>query len=113
MDITCIFCKISTGKIHAEIIAENEHVFVIKDIAPKKPIHYLIITKNHYPNLNNIPTAINPSIANACFIMAQHLSQHIHNNISYRLITNNGTEAGQSVFHFHIHFLAGSPMHDF
>lgn len=109
----CIFCAINTGNIPTNIVAENDHVFVIKDIAPKAPIHYLIITKNHYSDLNALPTHINAPIANACFSMAQHLSQNIHHNSHYRLINNNGAGVGQSVFHFHMHFLAGTHMHDF
>ncbi len=106
MDQPCVFCKIELGTIPAKKIAENEHVFVIADRAPQAPVHYLIIAKKHYPDI----TAVHPDeteVMASFFLMAQHLSQLHVSNGAFKLHVNNGAAAGQSVFHVHMHFLAG------
>ena len=108
----CIFCRIISGQIPAKIIAQNDHVVVLQDIAPKAPIHYLIIPKAHIKDIS----ALQPSdtaVASSMLFMAQQLAQQLPGTQSYRLIANTGRESGQSVFHAHIHFLSGKQMHDF
>ena len=100
----CIFCKIINKELPAEIIAENDHTIVIKDIAPKAPIHYLIIPKVHFKNIQE---------AEGCCVtnsMVQAARQLGHSD--YRLVINNGHQAGQRVFHLHMHYLAGSELSD-
>ena len=107
----CIFCSILSQKIPAPIIAENDAVFVIKDINPKAPIHYLIITKKHIHSLQQMAQT-DAHLTTSLFLMAQHLAEKTPDN-SCRLIMNNGATSGQSVFHMHVHFLAGKIMTDF
>lgn len=100
----CIFCKIITGAIPSDIVAQNDDVIVVKDINPKAPIHYLIIPKNHTRDLRDAPAE---KLGSQIFAMAQQLSREC-NNCDFRLVMSNGFDAGQRVFHTHVHFLAGS-----
>lgn len=102
----CLFCKIVDRKIPAEIIAENEDMIVIKDIAPKAPIHYLIIPKKHFKDVASL-NGIGAHVAGKCIAMASELAKKLSGSQSFRLVTNNGEDAGQSVFHLHFHFLSG------
>lgn len=101
----CIFCKIIAGAIPSTKIAETEELIVIKDIAPKAPIHYLIIPKKHSEDVRAW-AAVDLPLAGTIFAMAQQLSKQL-NNCAFRLVISNGYDAGQRVFHTHVHFLAG------
>jgi len=101
----CIFCKIITKKIPSSPIFENEHVFVIPDIAPKAPIHYLIMPKKHIENLLDLADQ-DRLLAGRLLEAARDLGVQLGSK-SFNLISNNGAGAGQSVFHLHFHFLAG------
>lgn len=105
----CIFCKILRQEIPAEIIASNDHVFVIKDRAPKAPFHFLIIPKKHISDISSL-TLDDTVIAAELLFMAQHLSKTIPGTQEFRLVSNNGSGVGQSVFHIHFHFLAGKKL---
>jgi histidine triad (HIT) family protein len=109
---SCIFCKIIAKQIPAAVVAENDAVLVIKDIAPQAPIHYLIIPKIHVCDVSSLE-AEHASIASALFAMAKQLGHEIPGAKDFRLLINNGAGAGQSVFHLHMHFLAGKKMADF
>jgi histidine triad (HIT) family protein len=100
----CVFCKIINNEIAAQRIIDNKELIVIKDISPKAPIHYLIIPKEHATRahkikgdfFNLLPATLNQLIA---------LNDGLKN--SYKLVINNGPEAGQEIDHLHIHVLAG------
>ncbi len=109
MNQSCIFCKIQSGVIQTKKIAENEHVFVIKDIAPKAPIHYLIIAKKHHPDVTHFEETETNAMA-SFFLMAKQLSQSDQSAQAFTLQVNNGAAVGQSVFHVHMHFLAGKAL---
>ena len=109
---SCIFCSIVAQTIPAQIIAENEQCIVIKDIHPKAPIHYLIISKKHITCLQEMNIEDAP-IAADLFLMARQLSQTLPQPQAFRLLMNNGADAGQSVHHIHLHFLSGKKLSDF
>jgi histidine triad (HIT) family protein len=110
MSPDCIFCKIITHQIPAAIIAENGDVIVIKDIHPKAPTHLLIIPKKHIQDIQNLAAA-DLSLSQSMIAMAQELSK-ANNNQDFRLVVNSGKNAGQKVFHLHMHYLAGEIQHD-
>jgi diadenosine tetraphosphate (Ap4A) HIT family hydrolase len=102
----CIFCKIIAGEIPAVKIRENDAVVVIKDIAPKAPIHYLIIPKRHITNVASM-TEHDKELMGETMLMARDLAKDLHEGVGFNLVSNNGRDAGQSVFHLHWHFIAG------
>ncbi len=106
---SCIFCKIVDDKLPATKVAENDDVLVIKDLYPRAPIHYLIIPKKHIRDISQLNHG-DATIASRLLLMAQQLSEKDEQHSHFRLISNNGTRAGQCVFHIHLHFLAGQQM---
>jgi histidine triad (HIT) family protein len=112
MQSNCVFCKIIDGKIPATIIAQNEHVIAIKDINPKAPIHYLIIPKKHLSDVSAFDES-DVVLAGHMILMAKHLSQELSGSQAFKLMVNNGEDAGQVVFHSHFHFLAGKKFAEF
>jgi len=108
----CIFCKIIAGTIPAAIIAQNSDLIVIKDLYPKAPTHYLIIPKKHIKNIQDLALE-DAHLFGSIALMAQQLSLSLPTSQDFRLISNDGPQAGQSVFHLHTHFLAGKQMSDF
>jgi len=108
----CIFCKIINKEIPAKIIAESDDIFVIQDLHPKAPIHYLILPKKHIVNVKDLREQDAHYVAKM-MLMAKELSEKLSGDGSFRLIMNNGAGSGQSVFHMHCHFLSGKKMTDF
>lgn len=106
MNQDCIFCKIIANQIPSKRIQETDDVIVIADIAPKAPIHYLIIPKKHIKNIQST-TDVDQALLGNILLMAKTLSQGLLGNQEFKLIANNGASVGQSVFHIHFHFLAG------
>tara|TARA_B100001750_G_scaffold205249_1_gene182176 strand:+ start:1214 stop:1555 length:342 start_codon:yes stop_codon:yes gene_type:complete len=106
----CIFCKISSGQISSEILYRDDHVFVIRDIAPKAPTHLLVIPLSHVTKAADLEIDDSPMIA-AMFeaVTAMVLQEGIENK-GYRLIINQGVDAGQVVDHLHMHILAGKKL---
>lgn len=111
MQKDCIFCKIIAKEINSSVITENNDILVIKDINPKATIHYLIIPKKHFPNLQSLEE-VDVLLMGKLMLMAKYLSDTF-SIPAFRLIVNNGKEAGQCVFHFHIHFLSGKQLSGF
>ena len=108
----CIFCKIVTGIIPSKKIQETSDLVVIEDIAPRAPIHYLIIPKKHIKNLQSA-SDLDQELLGSALLMAKELSATLSNSGEFRLVSNNGASVGQSVFHIHCHFIAGKRMSDF
>ena len=104
----CIFCKIIAGQLPAQIIDQNEHVIVIKDIAPKAPVHYLTIPNEHRADIGQLQED-DQEIAAQILFMAKTIAK-TQNISAFRLVSNNGSEVGQTVFHIHLHFVAGKQL---
>lgn len=103
----CIFCRIINKELPAAVVADTADILVIKDLVPKAPIHWLIIPKKHIPDLQALAPEDKPLACNM-LLMAQELSKKLPAPGHFRLISNNGAEAGQHVFHIHFHFLSGT-----
>ncbi|MBA3953989.1 HIT domain-containing protein [Candidatus Dependentiae bacterium] len=108
----CVFCAIIAGTIPATIIAQNDDILVIQDIAPKATIHYLILPKKHIKDVQSFGPR-DCCIAGKMFKMAQQLSQEDPHAHEFRLLINSGYTVGQRVFHLHAHFLAGAIISEF
>ncbi|MCW3494635.1 HIT domain-containing protein [Microbacterium sp. SSM24] len=101
-----IFTRIRNGEIPSEIIAETENVFAIRDIAPKAPVHLLVIPKSEeYRNVVEL-AAGDPGLLAEVVGLANSLAAE-HADGDFRLVFNTGPNAGQTVFHVHAHVLAG------
>ena len=111
-ETSCIFCRIIAREIPAKVIAETDQILVIQDIAPKAPVHYLIIPKKHVKDVATLSEA-DAFIPSYIMLMAKQLASHLSGSQAFRLIINNGPDAGQSVFHLHAHFISGKKMLDF
>lgn len=105
----CLFCKIINGEIPSAKVYEDEYVYAFKDIAPIAPIHYLIIPKTHISGANEI-TEENSGLAAKVFEAAAKIAKAENIENGFRIITNCGDDAGQTVKHLHFHLLAGVKM---
>jgi histidine triad (HIT) family protein len=104
--VTTIFGKIIARELPAEIVYEDDKVIAIKDIHPQAPVHLLIMPKKEYASIQEVPEA-ELSILPHLFKVAQDLAEEFGVERGYRLLTNNGAPAGQTVFHLHFHLLGG------
>lgn len=102
----CIFCKIRDGVIPSEILYEDEDVFVIRDIEPKAKLHYLMIPKRHFKLFDDMTEEDERMLGRAMKKISE-LKGRLGLENGYRVIVNQGEDAGQTVFHLHIHILGG------
>jgi diadenosine tetraphosphate (Ap4A) HIT family hydrolase len=107
---SCIFCKIIQGAIKSTIIAQNDHVLVIQDITPRAPTHYLILPKKHIDSILTLSDQDQDYVWHM-ITMAKELGNLLPSK-AFNLVSNNGAAAGQSVFHMHMHFLAGKNLYE-
>lgn len=103
----CLFCKIVEKKIPADIVYESEDIIAFNDIEPKAPIHCLIIPKKHITTMNDIDGS-NSNIIGLMYEAAAHLARTLNvDKDGYRVVMNCNSNGGQTVYHIHLHFLAG------
>lgn len=101
MSEDCIFCKIINGDFNTEFVYENEYVVVFKDINPKAPIHLLVVPKTHVASLNELE---DKNLMAELLMAVKETTRKIGLK-SYKTLINTGKEAGQEVFHLHVHIL--------
>ena len=104
----CLFCKIIKGEIPSDKVYEDELCYAFKDIAPTAPTHILVIPKVHIARLDEV-TAENSSVIAHIYEVIAKLAEELDLKDGFRVVTNCGESAGQSVFHIHFHLLAGRP----
>lgn len=102
----CLFCKIVAGEIPSDKVYEDEYVLAFKDIDPQSPVHVLIIPKKHYDSVLSVPAGddIMGKINEAVGVVAEKCGV---DKTGFRVITNCGEDAGQSVKHLHFHLMGG------
>ena len=105
----CIFCKIRDGVIPSEKVYEDESMFIIRDIEPKAERHFLMIPKRHFKLLSEMTEQDSVSLGK-CLKKIPKLSDLLGLSGGYRLVINQGDDAGQTVFHLHVHILTGQKM---
>lgn len=103
----CIFCSIVSGDIPSSRVAESAHVLAFRDINPSAPVHVLLIPKEHVAGSAAEVRASHGPLLGELFELAASIAQSEGLEGTYRLITNSGTGAGQTVFHLHFHLLGG------
>lgn len=104
----CIFCKIASGEIPADKLYEDDDLVAFWDLQPQAPTHFLVIPRKHLAG----PAAIaaeDDRLIGKVLRLGCELAQN-NGNADYRLVINNGMQAGQTIFHFHLHVLAGRDM---
>ena len=101
-----LFTKIINRQIPAEIVYEDEHCFAIKDINPQAPVHLLLIPKKPIDRLSNAQ-ADDQALLGHMMLVVGTITRQLNIENAFRLAINNGADAGQSVFHLHMHILAG------
>jgi histidine triad (HIT) family protein len=105
----CIFCKIIKGDIPSSKVYENEHVYAFRDINPQAPVHILVVPKEHISSVDEI-TADNSAIVAKIFESIPEIAKSEKLTGGYRVISNCGADACQSVKHLHFHILGGAQL---
>jgi len=107
MSDECVFCRIVTGEISATIVLENEHAVAFEDVNPQAPTHILIVPRKHIGTLNDL-RADDEALVGQLLTMARDIAQmRGHAAAGYRTVFNCNADAGQTVFHLHLHILGG------
>ena len=107
IDQNCIFCKIIQKKIPAKVIFEDELAIAFEDLNPQAPVHTLIVPKRHIADIHSITSEDRESIGHIFFIAKILAEKKNLDKNGYRMVINNGRDAGQTVFHVHLHLLSG------
>lgn len=103
-DPNCIFCKIAAHEIPSTVVYEDDQVIAFDDLNPQAPVHTLVIPKAHYANIaDDVPVETMGAMAHAVKEVAAKKGL----NQGFRVISNKGADAGQTVMHFHMHVLGG------
>lgn len=104
--MTTVFSEIIKGKLPCKKVFENERILAIEDIHPVAPVHILIMPKKEIPNLQSMEPHDLPLIAEIVEV-AQQIAREKGIAEGYRLLTNNGSDGGQVIFHLHFHLIGG------
>ena len=109
-DSSCLFCKIASREIPSDIVRESDRLVAFRDTNPQAPTHILIIPKEHVRSIAEIEEGHGDMLADVAQAAAQLAQAEGIAESGWRLVTNVGPDAGQSVFHLHFHLLGGRPM---
>jgi histidine triad (HIT) family protein len=108
-DQSCLFCKIVTGDVPSESVHESPTTFAFRDLNPAAPTHVLVIPRSHYRNAADLARGEPATVAD--LVDAAHeIAASEGLDAGYRMVFNTGAEAGQTVFHAHLHLLGGRTM---
>jgi histidine triad (HIT) family protein len=103
----CLFCRIIAGEIPGNFVHQDDSMVVIRDINPQAPLHVLIIPRRHIATINDLSPDDDALIGSLFRTAAALAKEHGYHERGYRTVFNCNREAGQSVFHIHLHLLAG------
>jgi histidine triad (HIT) family protein len=105
---SCLFCRIVRGEIPAKLVAETAECVAFHDVNPQAPLHVLVIPREHVASLND---ARDPAQLGHLLTLAAEIARREgYAERGYRTVVNTGPDAGQTVFHIHLHLLAGRPL---
>jgi histidine triad (HIT) family protein len=106
----CLFCKVVAGQVPATLVFQNDHVVAFKDITPRAPTHVLIVPRRHIATLNELSPEDDALVGEVVRAAAAIAKEQGLSDRGYRTVFNCNAEAGQTVFHIHLHLLGGRPM---
>ena len=107
----CIFCRIIAGRAPGKIVHEDEQVVVIQDVNPQAPVHLLVLPRKHLASLKETAPEDEPLLGHLFTVAARLARERGLESKGYRAVINNGSWAGQSVLHLHVHVLGGRVFH--
>jgi len=107
MTDNCLFCKIASKQIPADLVYEDDQVLAFKDISPQAPVHQLIIPKQHITTLNDVDIDHRGLLGHMVFTATQLAAEQNLSEPGFRLIMNCNQDGGQTVFHIHLQLLGG------
>jgi histidine triad (HIT) family protein len=110
LDSNCIFCKIIQGKIPSKKAFENDHVLAFHDIDPQAPVHIIVVPKDHFNSIHEVPPTKWDIVSNLMKAITAIVEQQNLDSSGYRLVINFGAQGGQAVPHLHVHILSGRTM---
>ncbi len=105
----CLFCKIAAGQIPSTKVYEDDKILAFRDIQPQAPVHILVIPKAHIPSVDGI-TPENSDLVAHIFTVIPQIAAKEHLTGGYRVVSNCGADAGQTVKHLHFHILGGKTL---
>ena len=103
---SCIFCKIVAGNIPSKTVYADSSAVAFHDVNPQAPVHLLVIPRQHFASVLEADESYEPLLGHLCRVAAE-LARQFHIADGYRVVVNTGLDAGQSVFHLHLHVLGG------
>jgi histidine triad (HIT) family protein len=106
----CIFCKIVSGEIKGTVVYNDEQATAFRDINPAAPTHILIVPNMHIESVNSLASEDEALMGHLFTVASQLAKREGIDQTGYRLIINTGPDAGQTVFHIHVHLLGGERM---
>jgi histidine triad (HIT) family protein len=104
----CVFCRIAQGQAPARIVYQDDDVTAFHDLHPHAPVHILLIPNHHIAGVSQVEAG-DEVVLGKLFSVARRVAEELE-VADYRLVVNNGRQAGQSVFHLHVHLLGGRSM---
>lgn len=106
----CVFCKMVNGEIKPDVVYENDAVLAFRDVNPQAPVHVLVVPRKHIPTLNDMDQH-DDVLVGEMFLTAKKVAELTGiAEAGYRTVINCNAQAGQTVFHLHLHVLGGRPM---
>jgi histidine triad (HIT) family protein len=106
----CLFCKIVSGKIPANVVYRDEQSIGFDDIHPVAPVHVLFVPKRHIDSVSTMTEADRETVGQLVLSAAKYAKERSIEQTGYRLVANVGPDAGQTVFHLHLHLIGGKPL---
>jgi histidine triad (HIT) family protein len=103
----CLFCRIVRGEVRSDVLHRDERMVAFQDVNPQAPFHALVVPVRHVPTLDDLRAGDASLVADAVFRATELAREHGLVKGGYRLVWNCGPDAGQSVFHVHLHVLGG------
>lgn len=106
----CLFCRVAAKEVAARIAYEDTEAMAFHDVAPQAPVHLLIIPRRHVARVSDLTASEHPLVGRLVAVANQLARELKVAEAGYRLVINCNAQAGQSVFHLHLHLLGGRPM---